>query len=67
MKPVLFLFIVVCVVLTGAYAVITVYDDNMAIGRMWETPAIKPQKIHIIFGDQLFHSAQPVYRRHASV
>ncbi len=44
MKPVLFLFIVVCVVLTGAYTVITVYDDHMAVGRMWETPAIRPHE-----------------------
>jgi len=44
MKPVLFLFIVVSVVLTGAYAVITVYDDHMAVGRMWETPAIRPHE-----------------------
>jgi mono/diheme cytochrome c family protein len=44
MKPVLFLFIVVSVVLTGAYAVITVYDDNMQVGRMWETPAIRPHE-----------------------
>jgi len=44
MKPVLFLFIVVSVVLTGAYGVITVYDDHMAVGRMWETPAIRPHE-----------------------
>ena len=44
MKPVLFLFIVVSVVLTGAYGVITVYDDHMAVGRMWKTPAIRPHE-----------------------
>lgn len=44
MKPVLFLFIVVSLVLTGAYGVITVYDDNMQVGRMWETPAIRPHE-----------------------
>jgi len=44
MKPLLFLFIAVSVVLTGAYAVITVYDDHMAVGRMWETPAIRPHE-----------------------
>ena len=44
MKPVLFLFMVVSVVLTGAYGVITLYDDNLEVGRMWETPAIRPHE-----------------------
>ncbi len=44
MKPVLFLLIAVSVVVTGAYGVITVYDDHMAVGRMWETPAIRPHE-----------------------
>ena len=44
MKPVLFLFIAVSVVLTGAYAVITVYDNHMAVGSMWDTPAIRPHE-----------------------
>ena len=44
MKQVLFLFIAACVVLYGAYAVITLYDDNMEVGRMWETPGIRPHE-----------------------
>ena len=44
MKPVLVLLIAVSVALTGAYAVITVYDDNMKVGRMWQTPAIRPHE-----------------------
>ncbi len=44
MKPVLFIFLVISTVLTGAWGVITVYDDNMSVGRMWETPAIRPHE-----------------------
>ena len=33
-----------CVVLTGAYVVITVYDRNLSVGRMWDTPAVKPHE-----------------------
>ena len=44
MKQVLFLFIAVGIVLTGAYTVITVYDDNLEVGRMWETPAVRPHE-----------------------
>ena len=41
MKQVLVIVIAVAVVLTGAYTVITLYDDNLEVGRMWETPAIR--------------------------
>lgn len=32
------------VVLAGVYAVVTVYDNVMSAGRMWETPAVKPHE-----------------------
>lgn len=32
------------VLAVGVYVVITVYDNLMSAGRMWETPAIKPQE-----------------------
>ena len=35
----------VCIVLTFGlvvWGVVTLYDDNMRFGRMWETPAVKP-------------------------
>ncbi len=35
---------VVVVLALGIYAVVTVYDNLMPVGRMWETPAIKPQE-----------------------
>ena len=34
----------VAVVLTAAYTVITLYDENMKVGRMWETPAVHPHE-----------------------
>lgn len=33
-----------CVVLLCAYGVLTLYDDNLKVGRMWETPAVKPHE-----------------------
>ncbi|MBS0013177.1 MAG: cytochrome c [Desulfobacterales bacterium] len=35
---------VVVVLALGIYAVVTVYDNLMSAGRMWETPAIKPHE-----------------------
>ena len=44
MKKVLFLAIFVSLALTGVYAVITLYDSNLKIGRMYQTPAIRPHE-----------------------
>jgi mono/diheme cytochrome c family protein len=44
MKKVLFLAIFVSLVLTGAYTVITLYDSNLKVGRMYQTPAIRPHE-----------------------
>ncbi len=44
MKRIAILGVVVAVVLVGAYAVLTVYDANLKVGRMWETPAVKPHE-----------------------
>jgi cytochrome c553 len=44
MKPVLGLFSFVTIVLLSAWGVITAYDYSLSIGRMWETPAIKPHE-----------------------
>lgn len=35
---------VVVVVALTAWGVLTLYDENLKIGRMWETPAIKPHE-----------------------
>lgn len=42
MKQILSIFALAAIVLTGVYLVLTVYDDNLTIGRMWETPAVRP-------------------------
>jgi mono/diheme cytochrome c family protein len=44
MKRVIILVIFVAFVLTAVYTVITLYDENMRVGRMWETPAVRPHE-----------------------
>ena len=44
MKRIIILVGFVAVVLTAAYTVITLYDENMRVGRMWETPAVRPHE-----------------------
>lgn len=44
MKRIVILAVFVAVVLTAAYTVITIYDENMKVGRMWETPAVYPHE-----------------------
>ncbi|MBU0767782.1 MAG: c-type cytochrome [Proteobacteria bacterium] len=44
MKRIVILVVFVAVVLTAAYSVITLYDTNLKVGRMWETPAVRPHE-----------------------
>ena len=44
MKRIIVLVGFVAVVLTAVYTVITLYDENMKVGRMWETPAVRPHE-----------------------
>jgi mono/diheme cytochrome c family protein len=44
MKRIVILAVFVAVLLTAAYTVITLYDENMKVGRMWETPAVHPHE-----------------------
>ena len=44
MVRVLCLALIVCVVGLVAYGAITLYDESMQVGRMWETPAVKPHE-----------------------
>lgn len=44
MVRVLCLAVIVCVVGLVAYGAITLYDESMQVGRMWETPAVKPHE-----------------------
>ena len=44
MKRILVLGLIVSTVVLTAIGVITLYDYNMSVGRMWETPVIKPHE-----------------------
>ncbi|MDJ0781439.1 MAG: c-type cytochrome [Desulfosarcinaceae bacterium] len=44
MKQVIGLFSFVVLVLLAAYGLITAYDYSLSVGRMWETPAIRPHE-----------------------
>jgi mono/diheme cytochrome c family protein len=44
MKRIVILAVFVAVMLTAAYTVITLYDTNLKVGRMWETPAVRPHE-----------------------
>ena len=48
MKRIVILAVFVAVVLTAAYTVITLYDENMKVGRMWETPAVRPHEQQLL-------------------
>lgn len=39
--------IIAAVVLSAAYGIITLYDESLTVGRMWETPAIRPHETPI--------------------
>jgi mono/diheme cytochrome c family protein len=64
-KRIVILGVFVAVVLTAAYTVITLYDSNLKVGRMWETPAVRPheQKLLIMAPDVLpFNGGEAEYR-----
>jgi mono/diheme cytochrome c family protein len=44
MKQVIGLVSFVAIVLLTAWGVITLYDYTLSVGRMWETPAIRPHE-----------------------
>jgi len=48
MKRIIVLAGFVAVVLTFVYTVITLYDENMRVGRMWETPAVRPHEQQLL-------------------
>jgi len=65
MKRIVILVAFVAVVLTVAYTVITLYDTNLKVGRMWETPAVRPheQKLLIMEPGVLpFNGGEAAYR-----
>jgi mono/diheme cytochrome c family protein len=36
--------LIACVVALAVWGVLTVYDNNLTVGRMWKTPAVKPHE-----------------------
>ena len=44
MKQAVFLAVLAAVVLLGVYTVITVYDANLKVGRMEDTPVVRPHE-----------------------
>jgi hypothetical protein len=44
MKQMLFLGLVASIALIGIYTLITFYDDYMTLGRMRETPVVRPHE-----------------------
>jgi len=65
MKRVIILGMFVAFVLTAVYTVITLYDKNMRVGRMWETPNVFPheQKLLIMEPDVIpFNGGEALYR-----
>ncbi len=45
MKKIIGFFIIVAIVLYGAYEALMYYDNNFIYGRMRETPAVRPQEV----------------------
>jgi mono/diheme cytochrome c family protein len=55
-----------CVVALAVWGALTVYDENLSIGRMWTTPAIKPHEKPIpIMAAHIvpFHGGEALYRQ----
>ncbi len=65
MKKLLFLAVVAVLALTGVYTVITLYDSNMKIGRMNQTPVIRPHEEPLLVMDDrsvAFHKSEALIR-----
>ncbi len=65
MKRISILALLVAIVLTAAYAMITLYDKNLKVGRMWETPAVRPHEEKLLimeYGTVPFNHGEAVYR-----
>jgi mono/diheme cytochrome c family protein len=61
--------LIVAAVLTAAYAAITFYDQNLNVGRMWETKAVRPHETPIPVmekGVVPFKKSEMIYRTTAS-
>lgn len=52
MKQTLFIAIFALVALAGVYTVITLYDSNMKLGRMYRTPVVQPHEKPLLVTDK---------------
>ncbi len=52
MKQTIFIAIFALVALTGVYTVITLYDSNLKIGRMYQTPVVRPYEEPLLVTDE---------------
>jgi len=44
MKRISILALLAVTIFTAAYTILTLYDENLKFGRMWETPAVRPHE-----------------------
>lgn len=69
MKRILVLGIIASTIVLIAYGALTLYDYNLSIGRMWQTPAIKPHEHPIpvmASGSVPVHGGEALYRTAAA-
>lgn len=65
MKRIAIPVLLVLIVFTAAYTAITLYDENLKIGRMWETPAVRPHEAPLLVmqpGVVPFDGGEAVFR-----
>jgi mono/diheme cytochrome c family protein len=70
MKRILSLAVIAATVALVVYGVLTLYDETMQVGRMWETPVVKPHEEPIAImasgivpfsgGEEQFRQADPL-------
>ena len=65
MKRILILALLASVLATTAYTILTIYDKNLKVGRMWETPAVRPHEEKLLImepGTVPFNGGEAVFR-----
>ena len=65
MKRILILALLASVLATTVYAILTIYDKNLKVGRMWETPAVRPHEEKLLImepGTVPFNGGEAVFR-----
>jgi len=70
MKKIIGFFIVIAVVLYGAYEALMYYDNNFRYGRMRETPAVRPHEDPLLKMEEgivPISGGEAVYRANAGV